>query len=231
MLWNTTKCRTYWNKHGDRQPICKFFTHGLPEYTWKMTSLAVPFDGWIPSSQYPKIAWCHWGEIEPFFFSPAQDRLAESGKNPLKYRVTAGNWTGPMEKTDLEKHSFILQLSYRDYCIINRWTVCMTPACRVFLRDFDLTLLKTTQIFQILRSTPSSKPNHVLLRASCNFWLLFIPRRLAYLFFRGVGAMVLGFQLHHHTYHNWGILSMVVHLYGSLFKLDTWHIPRRTFFT
>ena len=42
----------------------------------------------------PQVVWCHWGEIEPFSASLAQDGLVECdrpGKSPLKYIAMAGN--------------------------------------------------------------------------------------------------------------------------------------------
>jgi len=67
----------------------------------------------------PQVAWCHWGEIEPFSATLAQDWLAECdqpGKNPLKYSVTTGNWTQAMERMDSEIRSF------SDWAIMTRAT-------------------------------------------------------------------------------------------------------------
>jgi len=44
----------------------------------------------------PQVVWCHWGEIEPFSATLAQDGLVECdqpGKNPLKYSAVVGNRT------------------------------------------------------------------------------------------------------------------------------------------
>jgi len=53
----------------------------------------------------PQVVWCHWGEIEPFSATLAQDGLAECDqpeKNPLKYSEVAGNWTRATGRTDSE---------------------------------------------------------------------------------------------------------------------------------
>ena len=58
----------------------------------------------------------HWGEIEPFSATLAQDGLAECnqpGKNPLKYSAVAGNWTRAKGRTDSElSHWPIMTDSY-----------------------------------------------------------------------------------------------------------------------
>ena len=61
------------------------------------------------SPRCPQVVWSHWGEIEQFSATLAQDGLVEcdkSGKNPFKFSSTAGNWTRATERTDREMHSF-----------------------------------------------------------------------------------------------------------------------------
>ena len=65
----------------------------------------------------PQAVRCNGGEIEPFFATLAQDRLAECdqvGKNPLKYSAMAGNWTRATGRTVSEIH-LVSRLSYCDY--------------------------------------------------------------------------------------------------------------------
>ena len=53
----------------------------------------------------PQAVWSHWGEIERFFTTLAQDGLAEydqPGKNPLTYSAMAGNWTRATGRTDCD---------------------------------------------------------------------------------------------------------------------------------
>ena len=68
----------------------------------------------------PQVVWCHWGEIEPFSATLAQDGLAECdqpGKNPLKYSAVAGNWTRATGRTDSELfHWAIVTLLKRKSC-------------------------------------------------------------------------------------------------------------------
>jgi len=52
-------------------------------------------------------AFAHWGEIELFSATLAQNGLADCDqprKNPLKYSATSGNWTRAKERTDSEIH-------------------------------------------------------------------------------------------------------------------------------
>jgi len=53
----------------------------------------------------PQVVRCHWGKIEPFSVTLAQDGLAECdqpGKNPFKYSAVAENWTRTTGRTDSE---------------------------------------------------------------------------------------------------------------------------------
>ena len=62
-----------------------FFSHCL--FTVARPSFGLP-------PHCPPVLWCHWGEIEPFSATVAQNGLAECdqpGKDPLKYSATAGN--------------------------------------------------------------------------------------------------------------------------------------------
>jgi len=57
----------------------------------------------------PQVVWCHWGEMEPFPATLAQDGLAEwgqPGNNPSKYSVDGGNWTHTTGRTDSGLHLF-----------------------------------------------------------------------------------------------------------------------------
>jgi len=59
----------------------------------------------------PQIVWCHWGEIEPFSATLAQDGLAEwdqPGKNPLKYSAVARYWTRATGRTDSELSHWVI---------------------------------------------------------------------------------------------------------------------------
>ena len=87
--------------------VCPWLDFGLPPRTGCVVSLSV--HGWTSAFFLAQVVWCHWGKIEPFSATLAQDGLAECdqpGKNPLKYSAMARNWTRAMERTDSEIRSF-----------------------------------------------------------------------------------------------------------------------------
>jgi len=78
---------------------------------WHLVFTSVIFYRWLDfglSPRCPQVVWCHWGEIELFLATLAQDGLAECDqpmKNPWKYLNMAGNWTRAMGRTESEIHS------------------------------------------------------------------------------------------------------------------------------
>ena len=105
-----------------------FCSQGLARMTWEreLGAIRVPrchcnclsvlfcpwLDGGLPP-QCQQVVWCHWGEIEPFSATLAEDDLAEcgqSGKNPLKYSAMPRNWTREQWDTFI----LYLSLSYHD---------------------------------------------------------------------------------------------------------------------
>jgi len=85
-----------------------------------ISAIICPWLNFILPPRCPQAVRRHWGEIEPFSATLAQDGLAEcdqSGKNPLKYSAVAGNWTQSIKKTDSEIHSF------SHWAIVTDWAI------------------------------------------------------------------------------------------------------------
>jgi len=88
-LYSCQECSRIWPTDLDSE-----FPRGAT-FFFRLTIIYPWLDFGLPP-RCPQVVWCHWGEIQPFSATLAQDGLAEcdqTGKNLLKYSAVVGNWT------------------------------------------------------------------------------------------------------------------------------------------
>jgi len=71
---------------------CMYGPYVVCMFLFFLSAIVCPWLNFGLPSRCPQIVWCHWGEIEPFSATLAQDELAgcdQPGKDPLKYSAVA----------------------------------------------------------------------------------------------------------------------------------------------